>query len=460
MSLTTMTDGETRPAISDGATPGPATTRPEPEKAPNARGPILAGLVILLIFFGGFAAWSYFLPLSSAAVAPGSVRVADNSKTVQHLEGGIIEEILVREGDVVSRNDPLIRLDTTQARASWSSARSKLNALRAQEARVIAERDRLEKPVYPDWLSSQRADSPEVAEILSGQDAIFATRQRAFEGQLEILNERVGQLDAQIDGLRAQEKSMIEQTNLIKEEIQAVSGLVKKGLAPKPRLLALQRQAAEFGGRLGEYRGRIAQAKEAIGETDLQILDLRNQRDSEIAETLRALQTDISSEEERLASAEDILKRQVILAPESGVVANLRFYTTGGVIRPGEAVLDLVPQEENLIIEAEVNPVDIDVVSVGLPAKVRLTSFDQRTTPTLKGTVTFVSADSLQKERTGQIYYKARVEIDPGQLELLKDARLYPGMPAETMIVTGEQTLFDYLIGPLKRSFDRSLREN
>jgi HlyD family secretion protein len=425
---------------------------------PAARAPILAGLAIVALFFGGFGGWAAWAPLSSAAVAPGQVRVDSHRKTVQHLEGGIIREILVREGDEVRAGQVLIRLDDTQPGATSDALSGQYDALRALEARLIAERDWLPAIDFPPILA-QRRGNPAIQAMLAGQETIFSSRRRALDGQLGILKQRIEQLRSEIAGYRAQVASLEMQSALIKTEIQGAEELAHKGLERKTRLLELQREAANLEGNRGQQLNLIARAEQGIGETEMQMVDLANKLSNEVVAELRDTQTKLAEIEEKLRAALDVKGRTEIVAPQSGLIVNLRHFTSGGVLKAGEPVLDVVPQDDKLIIEAEVRPLDIEAVHAELPAEVRLTAYKQRRTPTVSGTVVHVSADSLLNERTGQPYYVAHVEIAPEQLARLEGVKLYPGMPAEVMIVTGKRTALEYLLDPVRDSFARAFRE-
>jgi HlyD family secretion protein len=431
---------------------------PAPQ-TPETRGPVLAGLLIVLVAFGGFGSWAALAPLSSAAVAPGAVRVESNRKTVQHLEGGIIEELRVREGDAVQAGQVLVRLDHTQAAARHDALLHQYRSMRAAQARLVAERDGRAGIDFGDELESQRND-PRVTEILAGQERIFETRRRRYHGQIQILRQRVEQLGSQIGGLEAQLASEDQQLALIAEEMTDVASLVEKGLGRKPRLLALRRQAALLEGRRGERQAEIARAKQAIGEAKLQMLSLADRRAAEIARQLTDAQAQLSEAEEGLRAASDVLHRSDIVAPIAGTVVGLRFFTEGGVIDPGAPILDIVPEDDRLIVEAEVNPLDIDVVHAGLPAQVRLIAFKQRRTPTLGGRVLRVSAGRLEGEQPGSAIYKAEVGIDSTELDRLKAISLYPGMPVEVLIQTGKGTFAEYLLRPILDSFAHALRED
>ncbi|MBK1842958.1 HlyD family type I secretion periplasmic adaptor subunit [Azospirillum sp. YIM B02556] len=441
-------------------TDNPADRR-QPPHPPVGRF-IAAGLALTLAGFGGFGTWAALVPLASAAVAPGTVTADSNRKTVQHLDGGIVAEILVRDGDRVVAGQPLIRLDDLESRSTVTVLEGQLWALLAQEARLIAERDEVATMTLPKALAAKAAapaSAGSVAEIVGGQQRIFLSRRASLDGRAVITRQRIAQLEAQIAGLEAQRRAGGRQLVLIQEEAAAVAEMVAKGLERKPRLLALMRQTAELDGMQGDLANRIAQAREAIAEADLEILGLRADRQSEVATELRDVQVRRAEAEEKLAAASIRQGRRDVLAPEAGTVMNLRTFAPGAVVAPGEAILDLVPLDDRLVIDARVSPNDIDVVHAGLPAKVVLSAFKSRTTPQLDGAVLRVSADAVIDDRTGQPYYQARVAVDATQLAALKDVHLLPGMPAETLIVTGERTLLRYLTQPIDDSFRKAFRE-
>jgi HlyD family type I secretion membrane fusion protein len=426
--------------------------------APRLGGLILAGLLAIALFFGGLGGWAALAPLASAAVAPGTVTVESNRKTVQHLDGGIISELLVRNGDRVAQGQVLLRLEDVESRAQYELLNGQRLALLAQQARLIAERDGLEDLPLPPDLASAGTD-PQVAELLAAQRRILASRNQVAEGQAAVLEQRIGQFEAEIQSLQSQAESGEAQLRLISEEMKGVAELVRKGLEKKPRLLTLQREAARLEGMQGDYRGRITRARQGIAETRMEMLGLKQERDAETVAELREVEVDLADVSERLRIAEARLNRTEIVAPQDGLVLNLRYFTTGGVIEPGAPILDLVPETETLVVDAQLEPVNIDEVHAGLAAQVRLTAFKQRSTPVLAGTVTQVSADALSDERTGRRYYAARVEIPRSELDRLGQAKLYPGMPVDVMIQTGRRTALDYLMSPVSESFAHAFRE-
>ncbi len=440
------------------APPGPVPEQ-EPFRPSGLRLPVVAGLLIIALFFVGFGTWAALAPLESAAIAPGVVTVDTKRKTVQHLEGGIVGEILVQDGDRVNAGQVLIRLDETQPRATLDLLRGRQMAASALEARLVAERDGRQEIAFRDWLLAER-DDPKVAEIIDAQVSIFNGRRTALFGQVAILNQRILQYAEQIRGLRGQIAAENKQLKLLKGEIATFRELVEEGLATKSRLLELQRRAAEIEGDRSQNRAQIAAARQSIAEVRLRITELQADMISEVVQEIRDVQSELFDLAERIRAAEDVLRRTEIRAPQDGTIVGLQVHTPGGVIPPGAKLLDIVPRDDELVIEARVDPKDIDVVHPGLRAKARLTAFNQRSLAAVDGEVISVSADHLTDERTGQSYYLARVAFTDDLAEALDGASLYPGMRAEVMIVTGERTALDYLLKPLTRSLNRALRED
>jgi len=404
--------------------------------------------------FGAGGYWMTTAQLGSAAIASGVIIAKSERKSIQHLEGGIVDDILVSEGDRVTAGQVILRLDSTSAEASLELLKVRLVSATALENRLRAERDKADKVAF-DALILDNQDNPNVVEAMIGEVNIFNARREAIEGQTAILNQKVAQLQEEIKGLNAQQNSEKRQAVLIREEIRDQDILFKKGLAPKVRSLALKRHLAELEGQRGQYLASIARAKQQIAESELSMIDLRNRLMSEIVATLREVQSRIDDTQERLRAAQDVLHRTEIRAPQNGIVADLQFNTPGGVIRPGERIMDLVPDDDELIIEADLRPIDIDVVHVGLDAQIRLTAFNRRSTPPVDGKVIFVSPDRLINATTGLPYYKVLVEVLPKSLAKLKDVELYPGMGADAYIATGSRTAIDYLTSPILDSLDR-----
>ena len=416
---------------------------------------ISAGVVILALFFGGLGVWAAVAPLHSAAIAPGSVSVDTNQKTIKHLEGGIVAQILVQDGDVVRKGQPLVRLDVTKPRATLDLLKGRKIAASALEARLVAERDGRAEIEFSEELLDQLEDNRTI-EAIAGQINIFAARREALGGQGAIQEKRIAQIAEEIHGLEKKIRAESTQLELIFEEIKDVKELVGKGLARKPRLLALEREAADIQGSRAQNAASIARANQTISETRLRIIDLRTVMVNEAVELMREVQAEQFELSERILAAEDVLRRTTIDAPLAGTIVALQIHTQGGVISPGEPLMNIVPSGDRLVIEAKLDPSDIDVVHPGLEARVQLTPYSGRNTAPISGIVTSVSADRLTDDRTGQSYYLARIELTE---DIAADTPLYPGMPAEVMIATGSQTALDYIFGPITHSLDLAFRE-
>lgn len=423
----------------------------------RARRMMLYGWIVIGVFFGGIGTWMATAPLESAALAPGTISAQNQNKSIQHLEGGIVEKILVRDGDHVESGQVLVLLDKTRALSNLGVLETRYVASLAEHSRLVAERDDKDDVSFPAELVSRRND-PEIAELISGQQEVFHSRKAAMQSQIAILKQRVTQLNKEIDALQAQADAEKRQINLIKEEIVGVKQLYDKGLERKPRLLALQRAQADIEGDRGNHLALIARAQQSVGETELRIVDLQTQVRDQVTTRLSEVQAEVTDLKDRISAAQDTLNRTEIRAPRSGVVTGLQVHTIGGVIGPGQVLLDLVPQDDNLIIEARVSPQDIDIVHVGLSAQIRLSVYSRRTVPTVEGEVIHVSADSFVDQATGEPYYRAQVELDPSSIDPRDNIVLYPGMPTEVMIRTGKQTVLEYILAPITRMLARSFK--
>lgn len=435
-----------------------STTSQEGIDEPDIFHPVKFGLMVLIIFFGLFFVWTLFVPLSSAAIAPGKIVVDSHRKLIQHLEGGIVEAILVKDGETVKQGQPLLRLAATQARASYDILHQRANELRATVTRLVAERDELDNIDFAPLLQASK-NNIKLQKIIEGEQKVFRANRATFDGRLQILNQRIKQLQNEISAIMAQVNSQKRQIALVEEEIKAIAYLEKQRIVPKPQLLALQRELARLTGNKGQNEGYISRAKQRIGETSQQILSLKENYHRQVLEELNQARSELANIVEREKAALDTLERTTVLAPRAGKVVGLNIHTNGGVIKPGEVLMQLVPEADELVIEARVNPNDIDMVHAKQHAKVVLSALKQRTTPILMGNVKHVSADIFEDDTTGTSYYLAKVTIPPSELARLGNQRLYPGMPAEVMIVTEERTPLAYLLGPFKESFRRAFTE-
>ena len=431
-----------------------------PALCDRLRGVTWSGNLLVCCFVLGLGAWSTFAPLESAAIAFGTVESESSRKTIQHLEGGIIRAILVADGDAVRAGQTLISLEDTKARAEAQSLQGQLWDATAREARLQAEQHAEERVSFPAMLEMARNASPSVAAVLAGQQSIFETRRQVFQSQAAVNREKRSQVEKEIEGVRAQATAASRRIEIVREEAATVAMLVSKGLERRPRLLNLERETADIEGRRGEIVAQISRAEQVINESQATLLKLENDRQNEIAQSLREVQNQIFQIRERLQAADDQLLRTAVKAPEDGVVTDLRIHTPGGVIGAGAPLMDLVPRQDRLIVTARVRPEDIDVVRPGLSADVNLLPYNQRRVPRLKGTVAHVSADRLVDKRTDQPYYAAKIRVQDPRIAEIDGIRIIPGMPAQVFIKTGRGTVALYALKPLLDSFNNAFHED
>jgi HlyD family type I secretion membrane fusion protein len=423
-----------------------------------AKKPLLAGTAVIALTFVGFGGWAATAPLASASIATGTVGVSSRRQTIQHLEGGIIADLKVRDGDFVRTGDLLLRLDDVKARAGYELTRGQYLAALGERARLETERDRVAEIAWPRELLDIQAE-PDIQAIMRGQANVFASRREFVIGQERIIRERQLQLHKEIEALDAQQRAEARKFDLITEELAGVEDLFKRGLEKKPRLLALQRASAEIEGNRGDLLARMARAKQAISELEAQFSDTKNKLMTEVVTLLRDVEGKIADLSQRLRATKDLLNRVEIRAPRDGYVVNMAYHTVGGVIEAGRPILDLVPTDDKLLIDTRLDPKDTDVLKIGLSAEVTLTPYNRRAVPPVPGTLVMLSADSLMDPKTGASYFAGRVEVDRKELEHLPEVRLVPGMPVQVMIRTGERTALEYLVDPFKQSIHRAFRE-
>lgn len=414
------------------------------------------GLAIVGVTFGLFGTWAAFAPLDGAVYAPGVVTVQTYRKTVQHLEGGIVKEVLVHDGDIVKRDDPLIVLDDAQLRFEYEMTRSQLIAAKAMEARLKAERDSLSAIDFGEMTGSA---SPRVVEARQNETQVFSARQGSRQGQIAVLRERIGQLNQQIGGLESVIDAKLQLAKSYSGEIGELSDLLKQGFVDKQRLVEQERKLGMLKSEVADHRATINRARLQINETQLQILQVDKDFNSEVAKQLAEVQTKIYDLREKTSSLEDRLNRIVIRAPDAGMVIGMTVHTVGGVVHPGTPLLDIVPSVSELIIEAQVPPVDIDRIAIGKRADIRFSAFNSATTPVIEGEVSSVSADRLVNEKNGTPYYLARVRVTEHGVHTLGERKLVPGMPADVLIITGQRTLLQYLMQPARNALAQSMIE-
>lgn len=424
----------------------------------NARPWILFGLFWIVALFGLLGAWGATAPISGAVIAQGVVTVDGKRKLIQHLEGGIVQHLLVQDGDIVAPGQALIRLDPTRARANLAILESSLSKELASEARLIAERDGSDSIAFPPELLA-KADSAEIASVMQSQTAIFRARRSELKGEVEILEQRIHQLAEESKGLEAQREAKEVQIKLIAEELEGLKELLDRGQTTKPRVLALERAAAALKGEEGELIASIARSKNTVGETKLEIIQREKTFQKAVTEELQKAQSQLRDLQERAISARDTLARIEIAAPVGGTVVGMMAHTVGAVIKPGETIMEIVPGANNLIVEVAIRPQDIDNVSPGQSAALRILAFKQRTAPFIEGQVSYVSADSLENKTTKQQYYAAYIVVADEEIGRLEGLKLQPGMQAEVMIKTGDRTAFQYMLQPILDSMNRAFRE-
>jgi len=424
---------------------------------PGLSSPKKAGMTIFIVIFGFCGSWAAFAPIDGAAVASGFVNVRSYNKVVQHLEGGIISDIFVENGARVQGGQPILELNNTQPLAQLEIGNSQFIALTALETRLMAERDGLDDVNYPGSLSS--ADT-RVREETAAQTEIFRARKAALGGSIEVLRQRIGQLESQVVGLEALKVSKEQLAASYTEELEDVQVLLSQGFSEKTRLRELERNVASFNGEAADLTANIASAHMQIGETQLQILQQDKEFQNQVVSELGEVKTNLKDVSERITALEDVVARTTVRAPEAGIINGLQVHTIGGVISPGMKIVDIVPDGDDLIIEAKVSPIDIDRVAVNQNATIRFSSFGLASVPTIYGQVINLSADRLFDQVSGLPYYQARVEVTPEGMEDLGDLVLMPGMPADIFIATGSRTFLQYLFKPFSNAIARSLRED
>lgn len=417
------------------------------------------GFIGLVIVAGGIGLWSVLSSIQGAIIASGIIKVEGYSKKVQHSEGGIVTRIEVKDGDRVEAGDLLIALDETELRAQVDILDARIAENLSKAARLKALRDDINEITFPKEVMNQK-DKPQVAEILAGQENLFNSLRNARTGRTSQLQERILQSQKEIVGHEAQIRARKDQSDLISSELIVLEKLFKRGLVSVTRLLALKRERANLNGQLGEIEANIAKTHGRISEIKLQIIQMNNDDLSKDLTELRDVESQLAELKERLIAAQAKLKRLNIRAPQSGFVHQLAVHTINGVISAGEVTMLIVPDIDNLVIEAQIDPRDIDNVRVGQSARLRFTTFAQRTTPELFGEVSFVSADVSQTDRSAPPFFMAKIKIRKQELKKLGDNQLIPGMPAEVFIQTTAYAPIDYLLKPLKDQIERAFREN
>ncbi|MCX8282158.1 HlyD family type I secretion periplasmic adaptor subunit [Phyllobacterium sp. 0TCS1.6C] len=419
---------------------------------------IIAGVTTVGIAFGGFFGWAYSAELGSAAVALGTVIVDSKRKTISHFEGGILDRLLVQEGDVVTVGQPLVKLDNTRARSELQSLQSRRIGLIAKLTRLRAEQRGEREITFPaDFVAKANV----VAEdAMKAERIFFQKRYSQKMSKIDVQQKTIEQYTEQAKASAAQIEATDRQIALINEQRQAIAGLVKKGYAEKSKLTEIETRLSALAGDRGEYAGDKAKAEQAKAGAEFALAGIESDIQSEIAGEITSSQNDLADTEDRIIAAEDVMRRVEIRSPQAGIVDNIRLRTPGGVVAAGEPIMDIVPENEPMVVEMKISPRDIDGVAVNSPVQVKLTAYNQRSMAPLDGKVTFVAADQLVDEKNDTAYFVARAEISPSSLAGNSEIKLYPGMPAEVLIVHKERRAIDYIISPISDSFNRAFRED
>lgn len=425
---------------------------------PSLRRYIIAGMVAIGLGVGGFLLWGFLASLDRAAIAEGTVVVDSNKKTVQHLEGGIVKELLVREGDTVKEGDILLRLDPVQTQSAISQIETEQYGRLVRIARLTAEQQGAEQLAFPVEILD-RAGDPAVKALMSSQDALFQARRSAYVEGVNMRERKIGEIENQIRGMKSQIAANVEMRDIAEKQLVTVRDLYTKGLAQIPRLRGLESEVAEIGGKLGELQATISGANESIAGLRIEIENLKSTRASEVAAELQQVLAEGSNYAGKHTALTDIQGRLELRAPQGGRIVNLQVFGPGAVLQPGQPVLDIVPQDEKLIVEAKIKTDDIDTVHAGMPAEVRLLAYKQRRVPPVHGKVVTVSADRFVEEKSGVAFYTARVELDLSSIPPDMKVEPYPGMPAEVLIAAGERRAIDYFLSPITDSWNRAFRE-
>jgi HlyD family type I secretion membrane fusion protein len=418
---------------------------------------ILWGLLLVAVFIGASVLWTLSAPIKSAVISPGIVSVAGYRKQVQHLEGGIVDRILVHDSERVQQGQLLIKLRDVRPAAELRQLDRRHNEVLATIARLQAERDEREQVEYPDELQMLTADQA-VADLLTGQNNIFSTRRNLNRDKRSVLEHKITQKEQEINGLNGQNKAKKQERKLLEEEIGTVEESLKKNLVPKAEELRLRQRLAQIDGDLSEFQATIERLQQNILEIRLQISESHAARLSDITEELRGQQALLYELSQKMLSAEDVLRRTEILSPIDGVVVNLQVHTADGVIAAGQPLLEVVPTNGDLVVHAYIDPEDIEEVRPGMDTDVRLTSFSRRERIPLRGRVGDISADRITDQYSKNQFYRARIDLDYSSAPVVS-AHMVAGMGADVFIPTGSRTPLDYLLAPITRSLQYGFKE-
>jgi HlyD family secretion protein len=418
----------------------------------------VAGYAVIILAFGVVGVWAAVAKLDKAVVAQGFVAVETNRKSVQHFEGGMVREIFIKEGDHVTKGEVLFSLKKVQAQANNDLVKNQLDSGLALEARLLAERDQKENITWPEEFSGRSAE-PLLARIMTDQIHQFQERHTSLEGQVSVLESRIEQLTMGIKGIAIEKDSTEKQVGYINDELVNLRDLGKKQLVPMTRVYAMERERTRLEGVIGHSIADTAKAQSSIGEIKIQIQQLRQKFQEDIASSLLEVRQKIADARERVTVAGDVLNRVEIVAPLDGTAQNLKVFTVGQVLRPAETLLEIVPDEEPLVVDAQFSPNDIDTVYGGQQAEIRFPAFHSRQIPLMMGRIESISHDRLMDEQTRQFYFLGVISLDRSDIPEEYRPRIRPGMPAEVIVASGERTVLSYIISPLSESLRKSFRE-
>ena len=421
--------------------------------------PLIAGLAVVGLFLAGFSSWAMRAPLAGAAIAPGVVIASGQNQEIGHLEGGIIREIAVREGDVVKQNQPLVLLDETQAQSNANRVGQSIISLSAQNARAMAVLAGKESLEFSEKLREMAKKSGQ-EDVLDLQIAEFASRLVQHKSEISVLDEQVSAIEEEISGVERQIEAEKRKLVVIVDELKSKKSLLERGLTPKNQYNALLRSQADSEGAIGGLDATIGQRRKSISEVRERQHTLRAARRAEASTKINETRQQIADLQEQLTSRADILERMIIRAPADGVIVNISKNTIGSVVAPGETVLEILPTSSDLVISARVTPNDVDVVRIGQEASIRFVALNTRITPEVPATIEYISADRLVDPATQEPYFDARLKLDPNLPDSISREQIYPGMPVDAFIKTGERTFVEYLAKPVTDSFSKAFRED
>jgi HlyD family secretion protein len=428
------------------------------EQGPSLRRIVIASLMIIVLGFGSFFTWAFIAPLDRAVPANGTVVVSSKRKTVSIVDSGILSELYVREGSEVKAGQPLLRLDSNQVEAQLGSLEVQYWTSVAKLARLRAEQKGETTVTFPASLIAAAKKDSSLADMMANEQNVIRDRWNTYLGTQAVQDKKIGQSRDQITAFKAQAVATKQRLAYTEQELNGVNQLFASGYATKTQLLDLKRSQSELTGNIGELTAKIAEAEQTIAQTELEKLSNENQRKQDISKDLQDTQSQVADLGEKIRGAKDVVSKKLVTAPDSGTVTDIKFFTPGSSINAGQPILDIVPQDDRMVIEANIRPEDIENVHPGQRVNIRLTAYKHNLVPVLTGDLVYVSADR-QVDARGTPFFLARAEIDASALAKLKNVSLYPGMPAEVLIIGGERKAIDYFLSPITRSLDRAFRE-